>query len=130
MLRSALVLTTALTAATLLATPPAPSLAGEPTSARVASTSLTIGEGRRVAVKIRCSTSKPCKGVIRLRVGNGTDRHRKNYVVAGRKTATIQVGITPTAKRKVMDGQRTAEVTLTEPDGGVLEKTLPIRLAT
>ena len=63
--------------------------------------------------------------------GNGSDRHPKRYRVAGRRTATILVGITPTAKRKIEGTKTLATVTVTErgPDGErSLERRLPIRL--
>ncbi len=115
-----------------------PESSGEPaqagngqTSIRLVSTSLRVGAGRRVPVRVRCSTRAVCTGTLRLRVGNGTDRHPKRYRVEGRRTATILVGITPTAKRKIEDSGTLATVTLTErgPDGErSLEKRLPIRL--
>lgn len=120
------------------ATPAAPSAAApsetrrQQTSIRLVSKSLRVGEGRRVPVRVRCATRSACTGTLRLRVGNGTDRHPKRYRVAGRQTATILVGITPTAKRKIDGTDTRATVTLTErdPDGEErsVEKRLPIRL--
>ena len=104
---------------------------GEQTSIRLVSTSLRVGERRRVPVRVRCATRATCTGTLRLRVDNGSDRHPKRYRVAGRKTATILVGITPTAKRKIEGTDTLATVTLTEdgPNGErSLEKRLPIRL--
>ena len=104
---------------------------GEQTSIRLVSTSLRVGEGRRIPVRVRCSTRATCTGTLRLRIGNGTDRHPKRYRVAGRRTATIRVGITPTAKRKAEEPNTLATVTLTEsgPSGErSVEKQLPIAL--
>lgn len=109
-----------------------PSTGGEQTSIRLVSTSLRVGERRRVPVRVRCSTRTTCTGTLRLRVGNGTDRHRKRYRVTGRRAETIRVGITPTAKRKIEGTDTLATITLTErgPNGArSLEKRLPIRLA-
>ena len=113
------------------AAPEASRTQNEQTSIRLVSTSLRVGEGRRVAVRVRCSTRAACTGTLRLRVGNGSDRHPKRYRVAGRRTATILVGITPTAKRKIEGTKTLATVTLTEsgPNGErSLERRLPIRL--
>ena len=104
---------------------------GEKTSIRLVSTSLRVGERRRVPVRIRCSTKATCTGTLRLRIDNGTDRHPKRYRVAGRTTATILVGITPTALRKIDGSNTPATVTLTErgPNGErSTERRIPIRL--
>ena len=109
----------------------APLQAGEQTSLRLVSKSLRVGERRRVPVRVRCSTRATCTGTLRLRVDDGTDRHPKRYRVAGRKTVTILVGLTPTALRKIEDSGTLATVTLTEsgPDGDRrFDRQLPIRL--
>jgi hypothetical protein len=106
---------------------PAVSAAATP-SIKLVSKSLKIDDKRRVAVKVRCASSRACTGTMRLQLGNGSDKHPKRYEVAAGRTATIKVGVTPTAKRKIMDGAKTAVVTLTESDGDESKKTLPIRL--
>jgi hypothetical protein len=103
---------------------------GEKTSVRLSASSLRVDRRRRVAVRVRCQTVEVCKGTLQVRVGNGSDRHLKRYRVAGISTAAIQVGLTPTAFRK-LEGTRTqAKVTLTEKGAKgarSVEQRLPIR---
>jgi hypothetical protein len=87
----------------------------EKTSIRLVSTSLKVGKvRRRVGVRIRCWIAKSCKGTLQLRVGNSTDRHTKTYRLGGGQATTIQVGLTPTAFRKIEGTKTIATVTLTE----------------
>lgn len=87
----------------------------ERTSIRLVSTSLKVGrERRRVGVRIRCWMATSCAGTLRLRVGNSTDRHPKRYRLGGGEAATIDVGLTPTAFRKIRGSSTIATVTLTE----------------
>ena len=69
---------------------------------------------RRVGIKVGCATRAACTGTVRVRVGNGSDKHPKRYRVAGGRTVTIPVGLTPTALRKISGTRTPATVTLTE----------------
>lgn len=128
MTRTALFLILTLVVAALAAAAPQAASAAAP-SIKLVSTSLKIDDERHVAVKVRCASSSTCTGTLRLQVENGSDKHPKRYRVGARRTATIVVGITPTAKRKAADrgDDAVATVTLTESDGDRSEKELPIK---
>lgn len=102
----------------------------ERTSIRLVSKKLQVDRARRVGVTVRCSTRAACTGTVRVRVGNGSDKHPKRYRVAGGKTATIAVGLTPTAFRKIEGTRTQATVTLTEKGRKgerSVERRMPIR---
>ena len=102
----------------------------ERTSIQLVSKSLRLDANRRVGIKVRCSTSATCTGTVQVRVGNGSDKHTKRYRVAGRRTVTIPVGLTPTAFRKIEGTRTLAKVTLTEKGqkgARTAERRMPIR---
>jgi hypothetical protein len=87
---------------------------GEKTAAQLVSTSLKLRRGR-VAVKLRCTTSKRCKGKVSVTVKGRT--RSKRYSIRGKRTAGVRLGArrgaaTVRIREKGLKGPRTTRAAL------------------